>query len=65
MAKSNGKSEAEALDMEHELPPGDGEENSATDAGSSAGSGESSTTELQKLKSERDALLDRLARAQA
>jgi molecular chaperone GrpE len=62
MVKSNAKSEAEALDLEHELPPADGEENPVAE--SSAG-GESSNTELQKLKAERDSLLDRLARAQA
>jgi molecular chaperone GrpE len=64
MAKSNGKSEAEALDLEHELPPADAEENSAS-ADNSAAAGESSSTELQKLKAERDSLYDRLARAQA
>jgi molecular chaperone GrpE len=63
MAKSNGKSEAEALDLEHELPPADAEENSA--AVEKAAAAESSNTELQKLKLERDSLLDRLARAQA
>jgi molecular chaperone GrpE len=66
MAKSNGKSEAEALDMEHELPPADGEENpsAATGAGSSGGIAPSSA-EYEKLKAERDSLFDRLARAQA
>ena len=69
MGKSNGKSETKkgALDLEHELPPADGGEG-APEPGeerSSDGAGESSATELQKLKSERDALLDRLARAQA
>lgn len=68
MGKSNGKSEAETqeLDLEHELPPGD-----ATEASSPAQSGKAGDqssagdTELQKVKAERDALLDRLARAQA
>jgi molecular chaperone GrpE len=64
MGKSNGKSETEALDTEHELPPADEGENPSTPEGVS-GTGESSSAELQKLKSERDALLDRLARAQA
>ncbi|HKH99309.1 MAG TPA: nucleotide exchange factor GrpE [Candidatus Sulfotelmatobacter sp.] len=68
MGKSNGKSEAEksGLDLEHELPPGDGDETSpATVAeGSAAAAGESSA-ELLKLRAERDTLLDRLARAQA
>jgi molecular chaperone GrpE len=68
MKKANVKSEAEiaGLDLEHELPPADGEENSSESAGGVAG-GESSGlgTELQKLRAERDSLLDRLARAQA
>jgi len=51
--------------MEHELPPADGDENSASAPETSPGVGESSSAELQKLKSERDALVDRLARAQA
>lgn len=66
MGKSNGKSEAEALDMEHELPPGDNDQNpSPGSPEDSASAGETSNTELQKLKAERDSLLDRLARAQA
>src|SRR5271155_4237585 len=68
MKKSNAKSEAEmtGLDLEHELPPADGDESSSGSSGGVAG-GESSGlgTELQKLKAERDFLLDRLARAQA
>jgi molecular chaperone GrpE len=67
MGKSNGKSEVE-LDLEHELPAGDGGERpSASAAGEVAPAGEPSgaEAELQKLKAERDSLLDRLARAQA
>jgi len=59
MARGNGKSEVDPaqLDPEHELP-------SAEDPrdGVSAGGQE---TELDKLKAERDTLLDRLARLQA
>jgi len=66
--KKNGKSEKEmaGLDLEHELPPADNDERPSESAGS-AGAGEASgpATELQKLKAERDSLLDRLARAQA
>jgi molecular chaperone GrpE len=65
MGKVNGKSsEAKnaGLDLEHELPSGDGNE-SALDAGSAESSGPES--ELEKVKVERDSLLDRLARAQA
>src|SRR6202045_3563590 len=65
MAKANGRSEQEksALDLEHELPAAsDGDEN-ITAAGSGESSG--SDSELQKLRAERDSLLDRLSRAQA
>jgi len=66
MGKANGRSEGEksALDLEHELPAssGDGDENTATGAGTESSAPES---ELQKLKAERDSLLDRLSRAQA
>jgi molecular chaperone GrpE len=65
MAKVNGKSsEAKnaGLDLDHELPSGDGDE-TAGDAGSVESLG--SESELEKVKAERDSLLDRLARAQA
>ena len=68
MKKSNGKSESQmpGLDLEHELPPADGDENQPGSAASGAMSQEASPLgELQKLKAERDSLLDRLARAQA
>jgi molecular chaperone GrpE len=69
MKKANGKSETEmaGLDLEHELPPADGDENASDTASSGAAAGEASGAgaELQKLKAERDSLLDRLARAQA
>src|SRR6202161_957821 len=64
MKKSNGKSEKEmaGLDLEHELTAGDGEENSSQ---SSGGGASPDASETEKLKAERDSLLDRLARAQA
>ena len=68
MGKSNGKSETEAagLDLEHELPPADGDESpSAAAGGAAAAEASGPAAELQKLKAERDSLLDRLARAQA
>ena len=69
MKKSNGKSETEmaGLDLEHELPPADGDESSAESTSSGTAQAEASgpAAELQKLKAERDSLLDRLARAQA
>jgi molecular chaperone GrpE len=66
MGKGNGRSEVEkaTLDLEHELPAsGDGAESAAQTAVSGESSGPES--ELQKLKAERDSLLDRLGRAQA
>jgi molecular chaperone GrpE len=69
MAKSNGKSEVEksALDLEHELPAGEGDERPSPTASGAAPVSEASglERELQKLKAEHDGLLDRLARAQA
>ena len=67
MGKSNGKPEVEGLDLEHELPPADGDEPTSKAVQDPVTSGEASgvEAELQKLKAERDSLLDRLARAQA
>jgi molecular chaperone GrpE len=72
MVKVNGKSQAEiaGLDVEHELPAGDDNErlleSRSSEPSSSAVSDASALAgELQKLKAERDSLLDRLARAQA
>jgi len=66
MARTNGKSEAGtgALDPEHELPASDdtAESISSAAAGITPGVRDS---ELEKLKAERDALVDRLARLQA
>jgi|SRR5581483_910231 len=64
MARTNGKSEVEsrALDAEHELPPADNEEDGvATQAAAET----SADSEVQKLKAERDSLIDRMARMQA
>ena len=72
MAKANGKSEAKSaeLDLEHELPAGEGDESSSgvtAERGnpSAAGAASGVESELQKVKAERDSLVDRLARAQA
>ena len=69
MGKSNGKQkETTEFDVEHELTAGDGNESSSNASGSAgtpAGDGALSEADLQKLKTERDSLLDRLARAQA
>ncbi len=73
MRKGNGKSEATKLDLEHELPAAEGGEESGAAAGhgsagrSSADSAAAggAASEVDQLKAERDALLDRLARLQA
>ncbi|HKW18645.1 MAG TPA: nucleotide exchange factor GrpE [Terriglobales bacterium] len=57
----NGKSEVENLDLEHELPAAEEGDNPA---GSQAAPSER-ISEVEKLRAERDSLLDRLARIQA
>jgi molecular chaperone GrpE len=66
MAKVNGKSEDQRarLDLEHELPAAIEDDENAT-ATAMSGESSGSESELQKLKAERDSLLDRLQRAQA
>lgn len=63
MSKTNGKTELKQpkLDIEHELPAGE-EGDTVTTPSSVAVTEEN---ELQKLRNERDALLDRMARSQA
>jgi molecular chaperone GrpE len=67
MARTNGKSEVDApeLDGEHELPSGDGNEPESPADGPRSPQTSSHVSESQKLKAERDALVDRLARLQA
>jgi len=72
VAKANGKSEVKSaeLDLEHELPAGDGDNTSSgvtADRGNPSAAGQASGLEgeLQRVKAERDSLVDRLARAQA
>src|SRR5438270_5359941 len=63
MGKANGKTESN-LDLDRELPPAEGGEGNAPSA--MPDPIEIGTpSETEKLKSERDALLDRLARLQA
>ncbi len=64
MARTNGKSEIDPqeLDAEHELPPGESEEDSPS---ATVESMPRQGGDLQKLAAERDALVDRLARMQA
>src|SRR5271157_4205660 len=56
-------------DIERELPAGDGVDESAPEASATkpaeGGAAAATASEMEKLKAERDALLDRLARLQA
>jgi molecular chaperone GrpE len=63
MARTNGKTEIEEqqLDAEHELPPAEQAETQQSGARESA----DRVSEVEKLRAERDTLLDRLARMQA
>jgi molecular chaperone GrpE len=65
MARTNGKSQVEEqqLDAEHELPPSDGSENQQAPASEARPAAPGS--DVEKLRAERDVLLDRLARMQA
>lgn len=67
MAKTNGKSQVDPqeLDLEHELPASDEADDAGQNSSAEAGAPASESTELQKIRSERDTLLDRLARLQA
>src|SRR5258708_11496029 len=64
MSRRNGKTkvqeEDQQLDVEHELPPADEDEVTGNVAQAGA-----SSPEIEKLRAERDTLLDRLARIQA
>ena len=64
MRKGNGKSDVTNLDLEHELPPGEGGEEPASKS-EPATRAAGPAPEIDTLKAERDALLDRLARLQA
>jgi molecular chaperone GrpE len=66
MPRTNGKSEVDPqeLDIDHELPASDDTAEVPARASETSGAG-SRDSELQKLKSERDNLVDRLARLQA
>jgi molecular chaperone GrpE len=67
MARTNGKSEIDPqeLDVEHELPASDGADDNARTTSGESLTGSAESSELQNLKVERDALVDRLARLQA
>ena len=63
MAKGNGKTEVN-LDLDRELPAAEDEETGPIPISGKAAD-ESAASETEKLRAERDALLDRLARLQA
>jgi molecular chaperone GrpE len=67
MPKTNGKTQVEMnnLDLEHELPASNDTADEQEQTRSATPAGSAADTELSKVKAERDALLDRLARAQA
>jgi len=68
MARTNGKSEMnpQTLVLEHELPASDDtDEVTLEDAAQSTPAASEVGSELQKLRAERDMLMDRLARLQA
>ena len=67
MVKTNGKSQVDPqeLDLEHELPASNEGDEGGAQSGNVSEVAAASETELQKLKVERDTLLDRLARLQA
>ena len=64
MRKGNGKTDGE-LDLERELPAAEGGEEAAPVSTAAKPVEISAASEVEKLKAERDALLDRLARLQA
>src|SRR6202790_5098809 len=64
MAKGNGKTEVN-LDLDRELPAAEDEEETGPISITGKAADESAASETEKLRAERDALLDRLARLQA
>src|SRR5450432_2094388 len=67
MARANGKSKVDPqeLDATHELPASENAEDEAVSIESPSSRASAEGTELQKVKAERDTLIDRLARLQA
>ena len=65
MGKGNGKTDNTNLDLEHELPPAEEGEETAQASDPAAVADRGAISETDKLRAERDALLDRLARLQA
>src|SRR6266550_7807919 len=65
MGKGNGKTDNTNLDLEHELPPAEEGEGTSQTSDPGAVADRGAISETDKLRAERDALLDRLARLQA
>lgn len=65
MGKGNGKTEVKNLDLERELPPAEADDDATPSPEQAAAGKVGAVSEVEELKSERDALLDRLARLQA
>src|SRR6266853_6498999 len=67
MVRRNGKSEVDPaeLDAGHELPPADPRDDASTASAPSQAGREGRESDFDKLKAERDTLIDRLARLQA
>jgi molecular chaperone GrpE len=65
MRKGNGKTNVHNLDLEHELPPAEAGDDLTPSPEQATAAPAGAASEVEKLKAERDALLDRLARLQA
>ena len=65
MGKGNGKTDNTNLDLEHELPPAEEGEETAQASDPAVVADRGAISETDKLRAERDALVDRLARLQA
>ena len=63
--KHNGGSSEAELELDHELPPAEGDDDPAAPGSVSTATPEESLSELEQVKAERAAYLDRLARLQA
>jgi molecular chaperone GrpE len=64
MARTNGKTQyEESMDVEHELPPS--EDGTEQQPGAPKQPASEHVTEVERLRAERETLIDRLARAQA
>src|SRR5947207_10938228 len=67
MARTNGKTQFEdqQIDAEHELPTGEGTDRDDEEQSPGSVAPGEHVSEIEKLRAERDALVDRLARMQA